>query len=120
MLTFGCPVKLSDSTRHIAGLPVYDLPALKQSVTTGDQRSTNRVPTGLTCSHAVFAHALGYRTIYRATLVKSAGVLVADRLRKVLRVVIAADLNARPLPEHRDDVPLTARIKFLLWRLCRR
>lgn len=76
--------------------------------------ATNRVPAGLACSHAVFEHALGYRTVYRAMLGKNAGVIVADRLRKVLRVVIAADLGARPPTEHGDDVPLAARIEFLV------
>jgi AcrR family transcriptional regulator len=79
-----------------------------------DMLATNRAPAGLACSHAVFAHALGYRIVYRAMLGKSAGVVVADRLRKVLRIVITADLAARPPIEHRDDVPLAARIEFLV------
>jgi hypothetical protein len=62
----------------------------------------------------LFAHALEYRTVYQAMLGKSAGAVVADRLRKVLRVVVAADLNARPLTEHGDDVPLAARTEFLV------
>ena len=40
--------------------------------------------------------------------------VVADRLRKVLRVVITADLAARPSIERGDDVPLAARTEFLV------
>lgn len=79
-----------------------------------DMLATKRAPAGLACSHAVFEHALGYRIVYRAMLGKSAGVVVADRLRKVLRVVITADLAARPPIEHGDDVPLAARTEFLV------
>lgn len=76
--------------------------------------AASRAAPGLACSRAVFEHAHGYRTVYRAMLGKHAGVVVADRMRRVLRIVIAADLAARRALEDAHAVPLQARIEFLV------
>jgi AcrR family transcriptional regulator len=79
-----------------------------------DMQAVNRATPGLASSHAIFDHAHGYRTVYRAMLGKHAGVVVADRLRRVLRVVIAADLATRPPVVNANAVPLPALIEFLV------
>ena len=71
-------------------------------------------PLGLASSHAVFKHAHGYRIVYRAMLGEHAGVVVADRMRKVLRLVIAADLAARPALDNVNGIPQQALVEFLV------
>lgn len=74
----------------------------------------SRSTPGLASSRAIFEHAHGYRPVYRAMLGKQAGVVVADRMRKVLRVVIAADLAARDALNNAGEIPPQALIEFLV------
>lgn len=66
----------------------------------------------LAFSHAIFEHAQGYKAVYRAMLGKHAGVVVAERMRNVLRRLVGDDLAKRHTHQRLLDVPLQALIEF--------
>ncbi len=66
----------------------------------------------LAFSHAIFEHAQGYKAVYRAMLGKHAGIVVADRMRNVLRRLVGDDFAQRHAHDHLKEVPLQALIEF--------
>ena len=50
--------------------------------------------------------------MYRAMLGKQAGVVVADRMRKVLKQLVSDDLGNRRLSDRVKDIPMQALIEF--------
>lgn len=65
---------------------------------------------GLAFSRAIFEHAHGYRAVYRAMLGEHAGVVIADRMRKVLAHLVGNDLATRRPMEQIPEVPREALI----------
>ncbi len=76
------------------------------------RQATGQEPLGLAFSGAIFEHAHGYRTVYRAMLGKHAGAVIADRMRKLLAQLVSNDLAARRTPDQATDVPRLALIAF--------
>jgi AcrR family transcriptional regulator len=61
-------------------------------------------------SHAIFAHAQGYRTVYRAMLGQHAGAVIADRMRKVLTGLVEREIGAHHGAARLPGVPLAAQV----------
>ncbi len=66
----------------------------------------------LAFSHAIFEHAQGYKAVYKAMLGQHAGAVVADRMRKVLKRLVAEDLAKRRVIDRVKGIPLQAVIEF--------
>lgn len=75
---------------------------------------TNQDTPGLAFSRAIFEHAHGYKTVYRAMLGKHAGVVVGDRMRKVLMQLVRDDLATRRVLKRVQGVPLPAMMEFIV------
>ncbi len=75
---------------------------------------TGKDTVGLAFSRAVFEHAHGYRTVYRGMLGEHAGLVVANRMRKVLSRLVRDDLATRRTLERVKEVPREAMIEYVV------
>jgi AcrR family transcriptional regulator len=71
----------------------------------------------LAFSVALFEHAAGYRTVYRAMVGKRAGSVVLNRLRVLLSELVKVELASTTLPASVRDVPQGALVDYLVGSL---
>lgn len=64
-------------------------------------------------SRALFIHAQSYRAAYRAMVGKRAGAVVADRMRHLLRKLVAHELRGAVLPRPLAGIPHDALVEFV-------